>query len=253
MTGPAPVPVPRSQVLDILTTVLAPNQESVSLPDRLCAECVRTLGISGAGLIVMSDQEHLGVAAVTDGPAAQLEDLQFATGEGPCVDASRTGRPVLQPDLRSTAVARWPGFGSAVLDTSIRAIFAFPLQIGAIRIGVLDLYRDKAGQLTDTELAAALGYADAATLILLHLQDHQDGKEPTHMIDAIDSHAVVHQATGMIAVQLGVTLTEALLRLRGHAYTSDLSLANIAADVVSRRMRFVDSDSGTLIREGLGS
>lgn len=253
MTGPVPVQVPRSRVADILTTVLAPGPHSGSLAERLCVECVRTLDISGAGLVVMNDQAHLGVAAVTNGPASQLEDLQFATGEGPCVDASRTGRPVLQPDLRSTAVARWPGFGSAVLATSIRAIFAFPLQVGAIRIGVLDLYRDKAGPLTDAELAAALGYADAATVILLHLQDHPDGNEPTLRINAIDSHSVVHQATGMIAVQLGVTLTEALMRLRGHAYTSDLSLANIAADVVSRRMRFVDSDSGTLIQDGLGS
>lgn len=246
-------PMPRSRVADILAQVLAPGQGVVSLAQRLCAECVRTLDVSGAGLVVMNDREHLGVAAVTDGPAAQLEDLQFTTGEGPGVDASRTGLPVLQPDLRSTAVARWPGFGSAVLATSIRAIFALPLRVGAIRIGVLDLYRDQAGPLTDSELAAALAYADAATVILLHLQDHPAGNDSTPRIDVIDSHAVVHQATGMIAVQLGVTLAEALMRLRGHAYSSDLSLAAIAGDVVSRRMRFVDSDSGTLIQDGRGS
>lgn len=250
MIGQPPVPNARSRVVNILSTILGSNQVALPLPDRLCAECVRTLDVSGAGLILMNDQDNLGVVAVTDGPAAQMEELQFATGEGPCVDASRTGRPVMQPDLRRTAIERWPGFGSVVLSTSIRAIFAFPLQVGAIRIGVLDLYRDTVGQLTDAQLVEALAFADAAIVILLHLRDHTDGEATDSMMDPRDSQAVVHQATGMIAVQLEVSLAEALLRLRAHAYASESSMGDIAAEVVSRRMRFDDSDAGVSIQDG---
>ncbi|MFD0630267.1 ANTAR domain-containing protein [Catenulispora yoronensis] len=50
--------------------------------------------------------------------------------------------------------------------------------------------------------------------------------------------AEVHQATGMISVQLGVSLAEALVRLRAHAWAADRLLADVAADVVARRLRF---------------
>jgi hypothetical protein len=125
----------------------------------------------------------------------------------------------------------------------VHAIFAFPLQVGAVRIGVLDLYRDTPGHLTTLELADAEAFADAATVLLLYLQDHPgpDG-EPTALTGPIDSRAEVHQATGMITVQLGISLTEALLRLRAHAYDSGQSVTDVAADVVGRRLHFDNSE-----------
>ncbi len=244
MTAQEPAPSSRSRVAKILATVLLPGQESVPLADRLCAECVRTLDISGAAIILMNDVDNLGVVAVTDGPAAQMEELQFATGEGPCVDASRTGSPVLLPDVRG-AVQRWPGYGSGLLNTSIQAIFAFPLQVGAIRIGVLDLYRGTEGGLTKTHFVEALAFADAAALLLLHLQGDPNGGPATPTFDPIGRNAAIHQATGMIAVQLRVGLADALLRLRAHAYSSDVSMAAVAADVVSRKLRFDHTIAGT--------
>ncbi len=162
------------------------------------------------------------------------------------MEASRSGRPVLEPDLTTAGPARWPGFGMAVLDAGVRAIFAFPLRVGAIRVGVLDLYRDTPGHLTILELAEALAFADAATVVVLHLQDHaeEDGARAA-LIGPIDSRAAVHQATGMIAIQLGAGLAEALLRLRAHAYAMARPVSDVAADVVGRRLRFNDSQSGS--------
>jgi GAF domain len=117
-----------------------------------------------------TDAGPAGTVAAPDGPAAAMEELQFTVGEGPCVDSSRTGRPVLAPDLAHTGSGRWPGFSAGALDAGIRAVFALPLQVGAGRVGVLDLYRDRAGALSPEELADALTFADAATTILLHLQ-----------------------------------------------------------------------------------
>jgi hypothetical protein len=158
------------------------------------------------------------------------------------VEASRANHPVLHPELTATGSVRWPRYGAAALDAGVHAIFAFPLRVGAIRIGVLDLYRDTPGHLTILELADARAFADAATLLLLYLQDQPgpDG-EPTALTGPIDSRAEVHQATGMITVQLGISLTEALLRLRTHAYDSGRSVTDVAAEVVSRRLHFDDS------------
>jgi hypothetical protein len=137
-----------------------------------------------------------------------------------------------------------------VLDAGVHAVFAFPMRIGAIRVGALDLYRDTAGRLTAEELVEALAFADAATVIVLHLQDHEgrDGVNAA-LAEPIDSRAEVHQATGMITIQLGIGLAEALLRLRAHAYASGRTVSDVAADVVNRRMYFDDSDPGTTTRQ----
>jgi hypothetical protein len=226
--------------------VLAHEGKQVSLPSRLCAACLSALPVSGVGVALMTVDGPSGVVlAATDERARQLEELQFALGEGPCVEASGSGRPVLEPDLVAAGSPRWSRFGAAVFDAGVHAIFAFPLRVGAIRVGVLDLYRDTPGPLTKPDIVEALAFADAATALILHLQDHDgDDDAGSPLTGPIDSRAEVHQATGMITIQRGISLAEALLRLRAHAYASERTVSAIAADVVSRRMRFDDSEAG---------
>lgn len=238
------------RVAEILSAIADRTSEQGTLPTRLCAECLAVLPVSGVGVALMTADGPSGVVlAATDGRARQLEELQFALGEGPCVEASSSGRPVLQPDLAATGSpgsAQWPRFGAAVLDAGVHAIFAFPLRVGAIRIGVLDLYRDTPGPLTAPELADAVAFADAATIVVLHLQDHGEyGDDNPGLAGPIDSQAKVHQATGMITIQLGISLGEALLRLRVHAYATGQTVSAVAADVVHRRLYFDDSEPGT--------
>jgi hypothetical protein len=224
---------------EILTSVLAPGQDPDTLLGRLCQACADDLPITGAGLALMNDDGHQGVLAATDGPAALMEELQFTLGEGPCVDASLHGRPVLQPDLASTAVRHWPGFGPEVLAAGIAAIFAFPLQLGAIRIGILDLYRDAPGSLEGDVLAGALAYADASVLLLLHLQGEMAPGEGLHpqLSHPLDNRAEVHQATGVVSVHAVVSMTEALLLLRAHAYSVDRPILQIARAVIAGTLR----------------
>ncbi|HEY7594476.1 MAG TPA: GAF and ANTAR domain-containing protein [Actinophytocola sp.] len=234
------------RVAEILSVIADGGGERAALPARLCAVCLSALPVSGVGVALMTVDGPSGVVlAATDERARQLEELQFALGEGPCVEASGGGRPVLEPDLVVAGSPRWPRFGAAVLDAGVHAIFAFPLHVGAVRVGVLDLYRDSAGRLTGPDLVEALAFADAATVVVLNLQNH-DGVEdtPSALIEPIDGRAVVHQATGMIAIQLGITLAEALLRLRAHAYAAGRKVSGIAADVVDRRLRFDDGEPG---------
>jgi ANTAR domain/GAF domain len=227
-----------ARVNEIVSRVVEGHGDGASLPVRLSAQCLSALPISGVGVALMTADGPSGVVlAATDARARYLEELQFSLGEGPCVEASRSGHPVLQPDLLATGLARWPGFGAAALDAGIGAIFAFPLRVGAIRVGILDLHRDTPGRLETAEQADALAFADAATVVVLHLQDQGDG-EASALAGSIGSRAEVHQATGMIAVQLGVGLAEALLRLRAYAYASGRPVSDVAADVVGRRLRF---------------
>ncbi|GAA1625152.1 GAF domain-containing protein [Kribbella alba] len=230
------------RVRQILADVMAGDRGA--LPERLCRSCAVAIPVSGVGLALMTPAGHGGTIAATDGAAAVMEDLQQALGEGPCVDASRDRRPVLQSDLAVTGVSRWPGFAAGALEAGIAAVFAFPLQVGAIRLGVLDLYRDTTGSLDRLQLREALAFAEAATTILLHLQDKAPRGLPLHprLAETVESRREIHEATGMITVQAAVGLTEALLLLQAHAYSSERPLIDVARDVVARRLRFQPED-----------
>jgi hypothetical protein len=187
----------------------------------------------------MTDSGPGAMLASTDGPARTMEELQFSLGEGPCVDASTTGQPVLQPELALTAPSRWPGFAAGALEAGVRAVFAFPLQVGGVRVGVLDLYRDVEGDLAPSELAEALAFAEAATSVLLHLQaETRPGSGDGALVSMVDDRAEVHQATGMVSVQSATGLGEALVLLRAHAYAAERPMLDVARDVLTRKLRF---------------
>ena len=228
-----------SSIGTILASLVNGGSTGGSLPELLCRRCVDALPVSGVGMALMTDGDHQGVVAATDRPSRAMEDLQFALGEGPCLDASREGRPVLLPDLAGSA-GRWPGFVPAVLSAGIAAVFALPLQVGGIRLGVLDLYRETPGSLSDGDLALALMYADAATVVLLHLQSQMPAGDGLHpqLVDSWGNRPEIHHATGIITVQAGVELADALLLLRTRAFVAGRPILDVARDVVARRLRF---------------
>lgn len=231
------------RVRQILYEVLTDPPGATSTPDqaleRLCTAAAAALQVDGAGLALMTKDGHAGLLAASDGPAAAMEDLQHTVGEGPCLDASRAGRPVLQPDLVRTGTARWPGFTPSAGAAGIAAVFAFPLQVGAIQLGVLDLYRATPGSLDALDLAEAVDFAAAATIILLDLQGSAPaGQLHPLLAEVTDGHREIHQATGMISAQAAVGLTEALLLLRARAYAAEQPLIDIAKDVIGRHLTF---------------
>jgi GAF domain len=231
-------------VKKILSAVRAGSRDGKDLPDSLVRLCARTLPVSGVGLALMTDDGPAGTVAASDGGALQLEELQFTLGQGPCVDASRTGRPVLAPDLASTSPRSWPQFGAGADTAGLRAVFAFPLQVGGIRLGVLDLYRDTAGELSQRELADALSFADAATQLLLDLQaqDTAQGVPPPHALAVLDDRAEVHQATGVVSVRAGVSLAQALALLRARVYAEQRPIGDLARDVLDGVVHLGEDD-----------
>ena len=197
---------------------------------RLCEHAVSTLPATGAGLSVMTRDIQLGLLAAADPVSERLEELQFVLGEGPCVDAIAEGRPVLVPNL-AAGPPRWPVYAEAVLDAGMKAVFAFPLQIGAARLGVIDFFRAGPGQFSGIELKQAFAFADEAVAILL---DGGIGGEAQPIAGPIE----LFQAQGMVMVQLGGTLAEAMARIRAYAYAENRRLSNIAHDIVARTLRF---------------
>jgi hypothetical protein len=212
---------------------------TVGLLQRVCRAAVQTLSASGAGVSVMTGDGGRGVGAASDPGSDRLEELQFTLGEGPCIAAYASRRPVLVPDLADGAMTRWPAYAPAVIERGVRAVFAFPLQIGAARLGVLDVFRDRAGQLTADELWHAVLLADATVAALLD-QHEQAGGGADHadLDEAVEDRAELFQAQGMVMVQLGVSVGEAMTRMRAYAYAENRRLGEVARDIVARRLRF---------------
>jgi hypothetical protein len=235
-------------------------QGGVAAAEDVCAAVVPVVGVSGAtvGVFGQGAADRRALVCATDEVGRRLDDWQFTFGEGPCVEAWTLGGMVLVADLSSSdSCRRWPMFAPAAVTAGAQALFAFPLQVGAIRIGTLDLHRAQAGPLSDEQLADALAFASAAVAVLLSAAGSAPNGTRTRTrtrngtrngtgagdgggwpFDGLGEGRVeVYQATGMVAGQLRIGLAEALVRLRGYAFAHGMPVSEVAALVVNRALR----------------
>jgi hypothetical protein len=209
-----------------------------------CVAAVAAVEVTGAWLSATSGAAASHLMQVTGGISERLAELQLTLGEGPAPDAVAAGAPVLASDLgEPEADRRWPVFAPAARHAGAMAIFAFPLRIGAIRAGVMGLYRDRPRPLSVSQLGDALIFADTATVLMLDSQSRASGDPPAgpgpagQPADLALHRAEIDQATGMLTEQLGVGIGEAFVRLRAHAYAHDRRLGDLARDIVAHRVR----------------
>ena len=209
----------------------------------ICTAYVAGITVDGAAMSLLTGSALRETLSASDATAATLDDLQFTLGEGACLEAASSGLPVLIPDIHDRVdAARWPVFAAAVAEqTGVRALFALPLQLGTINVGVLDLYRETPGPLLGHELRDVSAATDAAMLLMLaaHPRPELDEGGPPDEDRRID-RVEVHQATGMVLVQLAVPAEDAFARLRAYAFAQRRPLNDVARDVVARRLVFTD-------------
>jgi hypothetical protein len=205
---------------------------------RLFGVCPGLAGVTGAGVMLMSGEVPRGSLCTSNKVSQLIEELQYTLGEGPCVDAYQQDRVVTEPDLADPVTRRWPVFTPPALEAGARAVFGFPLRVGTVRLGALNLYRDCPGPLGGDQHADALVIADVAARWVLEAQAGAPFGAVAEELEAgANFHFVVHNAAGMVSVQEGISVTEALIRLRAFAFSNDRLLADVAEDVVARRLR----------------
>jgi hypothetical protein len=219
-----------ARIVDAIGSRLGPDP--ATYPQRVCAAAADLLGMSGAGLTLMTGSILAAVWA-SDAASRTVEDLQFALGEGPALDAFDGGAPALEPSL--AASSRWPFFGPQALALGVEAVFSLPLQVGVICLGTVNLFRDSPGFLSRDELADALVLADVVTGDLIDLQ--AQGMLQWAPSDHLGQRARVHQATGMVSVQIGADMISALARIRAYAFANEISIFRVADMVLDRTLR----------------
>lgn len=218
------------------------------LAELICHAYVVGLNVDGAALSLLTATDSRHTVYTTGATAETLEDLQFTLNEGVCIEAATTGQPVFVNDIRRAGrTTRWPMFAAAVLEeTPVRALFALPLQWGTTNLGVLDLYRTEPDGLSDIQRRDALAATEAATLMMLTLRTDSGGlvdSDGAWLDPTVAGTAEIHQATGMVLMQLDVSAADALASMRARAFAEQRLLIDVARDVVARRLSFTDEDS----------
>lgn len=207
----------------------------------LARDLREVLDVAGAGVMLTDDNSDLRFVSSSDETLQRLEDLQIELGEGPCLRAYRTGRRVLATDLRDDA--RFPNFGPRAVETSMLAVYSYPLQYERQVFGALNLYRREPGNLDERQQELGGAFADIATLYLMHGSDDERREEVNRQLQgALDSRIIIEQAKGFVASACDIAPTEAFERLRRHARGNGRRLREVAADVVARRLPVADLD-----------
>jgi hypothetical protein len=198
------------------------------------------------GAAISTIAEFLGNETVSaSGPlAARLDELQFDLGEGPCWDAMRQGKPVLEPDVRANPNGSWPAFSRAIAEDGVGAIFAFPLAFGPLKLGAMELFSQEPRDLSSREQKQSAILAGLISRIVLdraiRRADTPDLRGPEDQF----SRRLIHQATGMVLAQLDISAEDARLLIHGHAFARGTSMREIAEEILERRLDFSNQVNG---------
>ncbi|MGD0690868.1 MAG: GAF and ANTAR domain-containing protein, partial [Acidimicrobiales bacterium] len=212
----------------------------------LCTVAAEFTAFDGAGIALISDDDALTSLCTSDVASRALMELELALGEGPMVEASR-GDASEDTDLRLTTSSEWAVYRTEAVALGARAVFAYPIRLGAIRFGALSFYRTSPGPLDAQQSSDAYLMASVIGRAILA---KQAGGSLVGLAEELDGESTldfrVHQAAGMLAVQGTLSVKDALILLRAHAFGVGRELSDLAERVVTGKTYF-DSNTGEWI------
>lgn len=236
--------MPRERLMAILE-MLARDERRNEPPSSLCSTAAEFMTLSGSGISLASHGPHLTTFCASNRVARNLLDLEVMLGEGPGIEARRSDLVLDETELQASGFGRWALYAPEAVAIGVRAVWAYPLNIGALRIGALVLYRDRPGRMSDLQESDAYLLASVVGRAILAERAGVSRRELADELGLeLSFDFSVHQAAGMVAVQGGTGLGDAFVALRAHAFGSGVSMTTLARSVVRRETIF-DPDTNT--------
>jgi anti-anti-sigma factor len=204
---------------------------------RLVVALARDI-VGGADGVSVSLRRHgkLATVAASDQTISDMDASQYATGEGPCVDASFQGREFHVESLSTET--RWPAFTPRALALGINAILSSPLTASDRPVGSMNIYSRSTSAFhpADQKLASVL--AVEASTILTDAGAHlADGEASERFQGALRTRQVIAQAQGVLMERNGISENDAYTKLRVHSQRTGQSLQHRARDITSSTLR----------------
>lgn len=226
-----------------LAAALQALERAADTPGSLSRPFVEVFPITGAAVSTVGRLLGSETVSASDSMAARLDELQFDLGEGPCWDAMNLAKPILEPRIRKEPTRIWPAFSRALEREPVSSLFAFPLMLGNLRIGAVDLYSVDEVVLDAEQARQAGTMADAVSRHVLRKALDEVGIDRDERFTPF-SRRIVHQATGMIIAQLRIPADEALLVIQGHAFAENRPMMEVAQDITDRTLVFSQESNG---------
>lgn len=220
-----------------IAEVLAEHGEPLDLAHRLVRHCAALLSASAVGLLVEDSRRELQLLAATPCATRAVELLQLDLGQGPCLEAYRTGA-VVSVATAAELRERWPEFARGTAELGVVAVHSVPVRSGGRTIGALNLFRDHEGPYTALESDVAHAMATFGAVGITQLEHVAEGaRVQAQLQEALDSRIVIEQAKGALAQRHGTDPDEAFQRLRSQARSQRRRLREVAQEVVAELVR----------------
>jgi transcriptional regulator with GAF, ATPase, and Fis domain len=217
----------------------------------LAERCVQLLDVDAAGLMLVDQRGQLHATAASAENARLLELFELQSDAGPCVDAFRTGTPVVNADLHAHH-EHWPRFAEAAEMAGYVSVHALPLRLRTTVVGALNLFCSRPGPLSQDDVRTGQALADVATIgILAQRTVHQAELLTTQLQTALTSRVAIEQAKGVLAERHKTTVDAAFAMMRRHARNHNQLLSDVARDVATGAMTVGASD--LLVASGSGA
>jgi hypothetical protein len=228
---------------DSVAAAMDALERSPDHPETFCDVFLDVFPVTGASVSTIGEVLGSETLAATDGQAARLDELQFDLGEGPCWDAMRSAQHVLAPDIRRTDGNPWPELARALQSEQVSSVFAFPLAVGPVRFGAIDLYSAEPFRLSGAQAEQAGAMASVVGRHVLQRALTSIGAAYEQQPGNAFSRRLIHQASGMVLAQIDVSADDARLVIQGHAFSAERSMMEVAQDILDGRLRFTRTGS----------
>lgn len=231
-----------AETLVELADTLVDDFDIVDLLTTLADRCVKVLDIAAAGIMLADPADALRLMTSSSEAMRVVELFELQSHEGPCLDAFRTGQPVVDHDLE-TDNDRWPQFAAVAMNAGFRAADAIPMRLRQQVIGALNLFRTRPGSLNPDDLVIAQALADIATIAILQHRTAVEAQVLNVQLNhALTSRVAIEQAKGMVAERERVDMEYAFTRLRTHARNHNQRLSDVANDLVQGTLQISSLD-----------
>lgn len=172
--------------------------------------------------------------ASSDARAERVDESQYVVGEGPCLDALRTGTPIAVRDM--AADTRWEEYRERAVEQGLKSSLSMPLIVDGSPTGALNLYSfDLVDAFSGAQTRRAEVFAaQASTALTLMTRQLQQRETAEQLEQALASRTTIDHAIGIIMGQQRCSADEAFALLRRHSQSNNRKLREVAADIVTQ-------------------